>query len=172
MDLFRHRCFKLIDQFNRDWNLDIKISEIHYWQKECEAQYIGWQTYGHLKINPKEDFEIVKQHIYHELGHALIDQYFIKRKFLDVFIQNSPVNNRNRIYKIMENVEEPPPWNFVSWYATVNGTEDFCETLSAWVYNDYKTKGKIYFDGWESSLNQEKLLNKKIKQVEKLLKAA
>jgi hypothetical protein len=168
MDAYKQKCFRLIKNFNRDWNLDLEIKDIIFWNRINEAQYEGWGTHGSIRLNPNDGFELVTQHLYHELGHAVIDQYKVKRKDLELFVANSETKSRGSVQKLMDHDVEPP-WNYVSWYATVNGTEDFCETLSAWAYNQYKSSGLIQFDGWISSLNKEKFLNKKVQRIDKIL---
>lgn len=138
MSRLNQRINKLIREFNETWELDIQISRILHWNKSG-AQYTWFKHKGWLHINPDQSFENIKEDVFHELGHALIHQYRINHSFLRFFHDDSPKHSLTFINN-MEEKDELPYYGFVSWYSTLNGTEDFCETLSAYVTNNYSFK--------------------------------
>lgn len=168
MENLTKRINKLIDKFNRNWDLELEISRIVYWNEDG-AQYICHKNLkGWIYVNPNQPFYKIEEDIYHELGHAIIHQYLVTNKELQIF-RNDSLNMARSTVQNKEDSEEFPPYGFVSWYATVNGTEDFCETLSAWASNGYKTTGVIYGD-FKIPVQREPKLLKKFLQVDQILR--
>lgn len=158
----------IIDRFNREWNIDIEIHKIHLWNDDSSAEYSWKGDRTTISLCPDQKVEDLKEDIFHELGHAILHQYKVPRSALRVFHKQTPRLNSSSSLRKMEK-EIPPPSNFVSWYAQVNGSEDFCETFSAWVTNDYKLKGKIVYKDWVSDLGKESVLVDKFLAVKKVL---
>ncbi len=104
-----------------------------------------------------------REFLYHELGHVLFSTYEISEEFLKIFCNKDPAW-LEQLYDpfltdCIEHLEHPH--EFVSDYATRSTEEDFCETFSAWVMNDFKTNGLITYDGNHLNLKQDKRLQKK-----------
>lgn len=167
MDNLTKKIHKVINEFNKYWDLDLEISRIIYWN-ESGAQYTWHKSLkGWIYLNPNQTFSKIKEDIFHELGHAIIHQYLVTNKDLRIF-RNDSLNMSRSTVQNKEDWEEEPPYGFVSWYATVNGTEDFCETLSAWASNGYKVTG-VYYGDFKIPVKQEPKLLKKFLQVEQIL---
>jgi Putative zinc-binding metallo-peptidase len=166
----KKRVRRIIKEFNEMFSLEIVINRIVFWNRDGEAEYEYFQDGScTLKLYPFQNLRGIKEDVYHELGHALIHQYKIPRAYLLQFSKKSPrLSRRTTFLKI--NIEEAaPPKNFVTWYACVSGQEDFCESLSAYVLNNLKVQGKVYYQNWEHNLNKEPLLKRKFLTIEKLL---
>lgn len=166
----KKRVRKIINDFIEMWSLDLTINRIEFWNRDGEAEYEyfpdGSST---LRLNPDQHIEELMEDIFHELGHAIIHQYSVPRKYLALFRSKSPQMSVVSSSRIMDEGELHPPKNFVSWYGRVSGVEDFCECLSAYVTNDYKLSGKIIYKDWEHNLNNEPILKRKFQIIEDLL---
>jgi hypothetical protein len=88
---------------------------------------------------------------------------------LDIFRDYNPNISRERSEKLTLEGEEAPPQGYVSWYSLVNGSEEFCELLSAWVCSGYKMTGTLYYGGWKHSIDNEPKLKRKILAIKKIL---
>ena len=159
-----------IRKFNNKTGFDLKISKIVFWKKN-EALYVeASKSSGVIKINPSNTRKEILEDLYHELGHALIHQTIVPKKLLSSFRNSSPLLSRVKTQRLIDSGEDPPPRGFVSWYALTNGSEDFCETLSALVVSGYKTKEAIHFGDWV--LSKDGKLQIKLERILKYLQQA
>jgi hypothetical protein len=160
---------KLIKEFNSRWGYELNISKIIFWNKdfaEYEESAVGR---GRIRLNQNKSRKEMAEDLYHELGHAIIHQYGVKRKDLSQFRDTSPRISLARFSKLKHVEQIAPPKGYVSWYSQINGTEDFCEVLAAWAASDYKLKGVLKYDGHKFSLNKDKKLRRKVEIIRKIL---
>lgn len=160
---------KLIKEFNQHWGYDLQISRITFWSKdfaEYEETAVGR---GSIRLNKFKTRSEMAEDLYHELGHAIIHQYGVKRKDLRRFRDSSPRISLARFSKLKYIEKKAPPAGYVSWYSQINGTEDFCEVLAAWASSGYKMKGVLSYDGHKFSLTRDKTLLRKVLVIRKIL---
>lgn len=169
MVTLRQKIHKIIRDFNQTWGLELEISRIIFW-KQVGAAYRPVHDKGWIYVDGNLKLHEIEQDVLHELGHALIHQYKIHLSKLKFFHADSPKYTMPYITKMHCEEEALPPNGFVSWYATYNGTEDFCETLSAFVSNKYSLKKMHFFEN-EISIGTQPRLKKKLAEIEKILKS-
>ena len=157
-----------VDQFNKRWGYELEI-KFKFWSKDA-AEYQGYHAgHGVIKLNPDQSRADILEDLYHELGHAIQDQYLIPRHMLNIFRDSNPNISRQRSDKLTIDGELCPPQGYVSWYSLVNGTEEFCELLSAWACSGYKMKGCINYGDWKHSIDHEPKLKRKILTIKRIL---
>jgi hypothetical protein len=161
-----HTTQKLIDQFIREHQIPLRLRRPRFWQQKGDAYY-DTQTFQFTLPASARGAEL-REFTFHEIGHALIHQFRIPKRLHSRFVEVSPHLHRRKAIELM-NDSEPAPLGWVSWYAMVNGTEDFCETLGAWVSNDYRTRGLWRFNNFVFNVGQDRLLQKKIRWVREIL---
>lgn len=160
---------KLIKEFNARWGYELQISRITFWSKdfaEYEETAVGR---GSIRLNKFKTRAEMAEDLYHELGHAIIHQYGVKRTDLRRFRDSSPRISFARFSKLKYVEKKTPPAGFVSWYSQVSGTEDFCEVLAAWASSGYKMKGILTYDGHSFSLRKDVELRRKVEVVRNIL---
>jgi len=168
MNKLKKYLYSKVDEFNDLWGYELKV-KIKFWTKE-EAEYQGMhEGYGIISLDPYQKRPDILEDLYHELGHAILDQYLVPRKMLSIFRNSNPKISVEKSHKLAFEHELPPPYGFVSWYSMVTGTEEFCELLSAWACSGYKMKGCIYYGGWRHSIDKEPKLKSKIKVIKRIL---
>lgn len=144
--------------------LSLGLGKINY--LKCRAWYEAW---GIIQL-PKCKGTLFREFLYHELGHALLAEYNISKNLLTPF-----TTRQSKLFKyfndVNDNSEGPRPDGFVTKYAGINRSEDFCETFSAWVLNDFKTSGKILYNGDLIDLSKDSKLKKKFEAVAEILNA-
>lgn len=154
--------------FEKKWGFEFDY-KIKTWTRDW-AEYQGYYNgLGEIKLNLDQTrFELLED-FYHEIGHMILDQYAVPRHMLDIFRDYNPNISRERSEKLTLEGEEAPPQGYVSWYSLVNGTEEFCELLSAWVCSGYKMTGTLNYGGWKHSIENEPKLKRKIIAIKKIL---
>lgn len=160
---------KLIKEFNLRWGYELNIAKIIFWSKdyaEYEESAVGR---GRIALNKNKTRKEMAEDLYHELGHAIIHQYGVKRKDLSQFRDKSPRISLARFSKLKNVDRVAPPKGYVSWYSQINGTEDFCEVLAAWASSDYKMRGQLIYDGNKFSLSKDKHILRKVLMIRKIL---
>lgn len=162
---------KVINEFNKRWGYELNISKITLWNKDYAEYEETAPGKGTIRLNKFKTRAGMAEDLYHELGHAIIHQYGVKRKDLRRFREGSPRISLARFSKLKYIEQKAPPKGFVSWYSQINGTEEFCELLAAWASSSYKTKGVLEYDGHKFSLNKDNVLRRKILAVEKIVGA-
>jgi len=160
---------KLIKEFNHYWGYDLKISKITFWTKDFAEYEETAADRGCIRLNKNKNRSEMTEDLYHELGHAIIHQYGVKRKELSRFRNTSPRISLAKFSKLKYIERKIPPKGYVSWYSQINGTEDFCEVLAAWASSGYKTKGSLMYDGHRFSLTKDKELRQKVHEVKRIL---
>jgi hypothetical protein len=157
-----------VQEFNKDWGYDLDV-KIQFWNKDF-AEYQGY-TGGHgvIRLDPYQKRSEILEDLYHELGHAVLDQYKVPRYMLNIFRDHNPNISREKSEKLTCDDEIPPPPGYVSWYSMVNGTEEFCELLSAWACSGYPKKGYMNYGGWKHSIDSEPKLKRKIKVIKEII---
>ncbi len=160
---------KLIREFNQRWGYELVISRISFWNKDfAEYEETAFDR-GSIRLNKNKTRAEMAEDLYHELGHAIIHQYGVKRKDLQRFRDFSPRISLARFSKLKYVEMKTPPAGFVSWYSQINGTEDFCEVLAAWASSGYKMNGVLIYDGYKFSLAKDRELKRKVAMVKKIL---
>ena len=163
--LLRNQLKEFIDKYG----YDLKISKIIFWNRDY-AEYRGLRNgSGIIKLNPNQIRSKIKEDFWHEIGHAILHQYHVPRKMLNIFRDNCPNNGHSWYEKFDDEDGTPPPAGEVSWYGLVSGTESFCEVLSAWVCSGYKMHGRINYGPWSHSIDRDRELKMKIKRIQKIL---
>jgi hypothetical protein len=162
------KAWAFVEKFCTKFGLDIDILRIKHWDKNSAEYNPRGSNSGIISLDLKSNIDEIKEDLYHEIGHAIDHQYGLPDKLLKLFEKKSP-KLKERISQKRMDTDIPPPEGFVTWYATTDGTEDFCECLSAWASNNYKTTGKITYGGYTHSLDKEKDLAFKIKQIASVL---
>lgn len=165
----KQRILKIIREFNEAWDLNIVISNVVFWNR-VGAAYRPLHSKGWIYVNADLNIQELEQDVLHELGHALIHQYKIHLSKLRLFHEGSPKYSMPFIERMHLREEQPPPKGFVSWYATYNGTEDFCETLSAYVSNNCSLKRMYYFEN-DIPVRDQPKLQRKLREVHSILGA-
>lgn len=157
---------RLIQQFQKGHGIPLRLRTPRFWSKDFDAYYDV--STKQLMLPRRARGSLLREFIYHELGHALIDQYRVPLRLLSLFVAESPGLKRSKAIELMgEDVAAPEGW--VSWYAMVNGTEDFCEVLAGYASNGYRRKGQWQFSGFTFDVTHDRLLQRKIDWVEEIL---
>jgi hypothetical protein len=160
------RADKLVKMFQEENGIPLKLRKTKVLSSIDGAMY-DLRT-RQILIPADAKGELLKEYVYHEIGHALIQQYKIPRTMLRHFVELSPKLSRDRAHKLYhDGVGSPKGW--VSWYAMVTGTEDFCDTLAAYCCNDYRKRGHWVFENFYFDLNQNRILQRKILWVDRIL---
>lgn len=162
---------RLIKAFNKRWGYELNITKITFWTKDFAEYEEMAPGRGAIRLNIHKNRAEMAEDLYHELGHAIIHQYGVKRKDLQRFRESSPRISMARFSKLKYIEQIAPPKGYVSWYAQINGTEDFCEVLAAWASSDYKMRGVLTYDGHKFSLTKDRQLERKVKTIKKILAA-
>lgn len=76
---------KLIKDFNQRWGYELSISKITFWNKDFAEYEESAPGRGSIRLNKHKTRAEMAEDLYHELGHAIIHQYGIKRKDLQNF---------------------------------------------------------------------------------------
>ncbi len=161
-----HTTQRLIDDFQREHGIPLLLRTPRFWSRPFDAYYdISTKQ---LMLPRCARGKVLREFLFHELGHALIDQYVVPLRLLSRFVSESPGLSRAKASELMEQ-DVPAPCGWVSWYSMVNGTEDFCEVLGAFAANDYRRRGKWQFSGFEFEVTNDRLLQRKIDWVEEIL---
>jgi hypothetical protein len=120
---------------------------------------------------------IIDETIYHELGHAILDQYKIPGKLMRAFREKLRYSEKFLVHPCRDcksldcyGAEIVKPKAYVSMIASKGASEDFCETLSAYYLNKNISHGVIMFYGTKSNLHRQKHLKKKFLAIEDILK--
>lgn len=161
-----HTTQKLISQFIRENHIPLRLRKPRFWMQKGDAYYDTRTCQFTLPIDARG--AELREFTFHELGHAIIHQFRVPKQLHSNFCHISPGLHRKKAIELMCQ-NEPAPKGWVSWYAMVNGTEDFCETLGALVSNNYKSKGKWRFNDFIFDVTKDRLLQKKILWVEEIL---
>lgn len=144
--------------------LSYGLEKIEYFKRR--AWYEPW---GIIQL-PKCTGVQFREFLYHELGHALLAEYQVSNQLLKPF-----TNRRSTFLDYLNDVEtfceESRSQGFISSYASINRAEDFCETFSAWVLNDFKTSGKLVYNGETVDLSKDPRLKKKFVSVKEIISA-
>ena len=160
--------YSKVNEFNNDWGYDLTV-KIKFWNKYF-AEYQGYHGgHGVIRLEAYKNRTEILEDLYHELGHAVLDQYKVPRHMLNIFRDHNPNITRERSGKLTCDDEIPPPSGYVSWYSMVNGTEEFCELLSAWACSGYKMQGYINYGDWRHSIDDEPKLKRKILAIKRIL---
>lgn len=163
-----HTTQRLINDFQRGHGIPLTLRKPRFWAKPFDAYYdISTKQ---LMLPRSARGSVLREFVFHELGHALIDQYVVPLKLLSRFVSESPGLSRTKAIELMEQ-DVPAPGGWVSWYAMVNGTEDFCEVLGAYASNGYRRRGHWKFASFEFDVTHDRPLQKKIDWVEEVLLA-
>lgn len=161
-----HTTQKLIRHFQRTHRIPLSLRKPRFWANRFNAYYDV--ATRQLMLPRQARGAELREFTFHEIGHALIHQYVVPARLLSRFVAESPGLSRNKALDLMEqDIPAPPGW--VSWYAMINGTEDFCEVLGAYAANGYRSQGEWRFSGFSFDVSADRLLQKKIAWVEEIL---
>jgi hypothetical protein len=173
MPFLRDLVWKEMKEFERRFNLDLRVDEIVLDRRRTRSGefilYEPGRAGGRIHLPADVRGRQLREFLYHELGHALRAAYCIPTPMTRHFESYSAVglNKANLLRKLAEDQRYE---GFVSAYAMTNKEEDFCDTLSAWVMNGFRQAGRYEFDGDRFSLSQDPIILKKLRAVERILK--
>jgi hypothetical protein len=159
---------KLIRQFERTHGIPLRLRKPRFWANPDNAYYDV--ATRQLMLPRTARGHVLKEFTFHEIGHALIHQYVVPQTLLNRFVKLSPRLKREKALELMEE-DYAAPAGWVSWYAMLNGTEDFCEVLGAYVANDYRRTGDWQFCGFHFDVGRDAKLQRKLDWVEEILHA-
>jgi len=118
---------------------------------------------GIIKLDRSLRGSDLKCTVYHELGHLFLCRYSVAKAILSKFSGNKGFSRRE-LMRIEDDDEIPK--GYVSLYAAKMGwEEDFCETLAAYLVNDERISGWIYYEGFGVSLETDRALKEKMKAI-------
>lgn len=171
-----------INLFNKDLSLNIDIHKVVFrpllWEEY--AEYWPRKKYVRPRIHINSymlNMNIIDETIYHELGHAILDQYKIPGKLMSAFREKLKYSEKYVVHPCRDcksldcsGAEIVKPKAYVSMYASKSSIEDFCETLSAYYLNRNVSYGAITFSGIKSNLYRQEHIKKKFLAVEEILK--
>lgn len=161
-----HTTQKLIRHFQRTHGIPLQLRKPRFWANRFNAYYD--MATRQLMLPRQARGAELREFTFHEIGHALIHQYVVPVRCISRFVGESPGLSRTKALDLMEqDLPAPPGW--VSWYAMINGTEDFCEVLGAYAANDYRRYGAWSFSGFRFDVGRDRLLQRKIEWVEEIL---
>lgn len=161
-----HTTLRLIKGFQREHGIPLRLRKPRFWANKNNAYYdIATKQ---LMLPRQARGALLREFTYHELGHALIDQYVVPARLLSRFVRHSPGLSRAKAIDLMER-DVPAPKGWVSWYAMVNGTEDFCEVLGAYAANGYRRRGTWKFSGFKFDVTRDRLLQRKLDWIDEIL---
>lgn len=133
------------------------------------AFYIGSKHISlSSKIESKYDLEST---LLHEIFHSIYATYSIPSKYLQAFKINKKrreVDQALRSYNGELNDVKPPPGE-VSFYGSIHWEESASEIFSALVLNNFKLKGKIYFDDNVFDLEKDRILKRRFRAMMKII---
>ena len=133
-------------------------------------KFRGWYEPWNVIQLPNSRGVVFREFLYHELGHALMSEYSISKSLMKLFTTRAP-SYLKYLREVGEFSNGPRPLGFISRYATINRSEDFCETFSAWVLNDFKTQGIIRYNGDRINLNADSKLRLKFEAMKQIIRA-
>jgi hypothetical protein len=152
--------FKPVLCLNRENSGEIDFSKYPSFKEICKAPTQRFRVIDVIN-STDETFEkaITAQESYIDDGGEKSRLGIVKRLILKLSGGDECIRNVDR--------NGTKPRGFVSWYALTNGSEDFCETLSALVVSGYKPKGTIHFGDWV--LSKDRKLQIKLERILKYL---
>jgi hypothetical protein len=122
-----------------------------------------------IKVPLNSDNQTFKEYVYHEMGHAVFENYNL-RGFLTPFVKKyqkeSEYNDASM--RASEYMRLP---SFVSGYARCNREEDFCETYSSYLLNEKTWHKEVYYSGDTINVKKDKKLKMKLESIHELLNA-
>jgi len=174
------RILKIIDDLEKELKVFFGIeavvttpfssagfSEYFFWFFERKTIYIPSGYRGRE----------LREYLYHELGHALVNNYKLSNRMLKGFCSKISKDGWIEWWKYQWNVikysTKERKHGYVSGYASLDREEDFAETFSAFLLNDGKIgNGKIVYDGNKINLNatKERNLKNKFKTIKEIIK--
>ena len=110
----------------------------------------------------------LKELTYHELGHALLDNYKI-RSILKHFTRRKSVGWQYQ-FETWRFARLPRKEGFVSGYAMINAEEDFAECLSAFLCNRNTLNCYIHYNGKRIAIHRCQRIRKKLDAIANVLR--
>lgn len=158
---------RLTTELEQQLEIEFKFE---YFRTFSVAKNLGWheKATGVVQL-PAIDGILLREFLYHELGHVLLSTYNISKVMLRPFTKRDPHIVRY-YFDIHSDKWEKRESGFISGYAAISTQEDFCETFSAWITNDFRTSGTFRYNGHIIDASDDSRLRKKIVAVKKLVK--
>lgn len=166
-------CLKLLTRFENEFGMESYVDYItiqpYHWFGIYTGSYVTDKSGNNIIYLPyTKDKELLRELFYHELGHAIFQNYKIPKyltKLLNPVINENPIHYRFRI--LLNHLDERPE-GMCSAYSLVDQEEEFSELLSFELCNR-KRKKEYLFGGETINLHEDLLLNKKVNKLKQFL---
>lgn len=166
-------CLKLLTRFEKEFGMDSYVDYItihpYHWFGIYTGSYVTDKSGNNVIYLPyTTDKELLRELFYHELGHAIFQNYKIPKyltKLLNPVITEGFIEYR---YRILTNNCHERPKGMCSAYCLVDQEEEFAELLSFTLLNR-KRKRFYEFDNQIIDVSQDKLLLSKVSSFRRFL---
>ena len=166
-------CLKLLTRFENEFGMDSYVDYItihpYRWFGIYTGSYVTDKSGNNVIYLPyTTDKELLRELFYHELGHAIFQNYSIP-KYLTTLL--NPVITEGFIeyrYRILTNSYYDRPEGMCSSYSLVDQEEEFAELIS-FVFCNRRKKIFFEFQGEVIDIRNDKYLFNKVKQVRRFL---
>lgn len=151
---------KLTANLESNLGISFGVNYIRGWKSVRSTAWVENHLWRIVQVPNKRGVQF-REFLYRELGHCLCLEYEIPKKFFRSFTSRNPgvLKYHWELNDFAENID--PKLGFISRYACLSNEEDFCETFSAYVLNNFKTSGNIIFGGRKFNLGRDLRLKEK-----------
>lgn len=162
-------CLKLLTRFENEFGMDSYVDYITIQPYHCFGVYSGSYVTDKngdniIYLPYTNDKELLRELFYHELGHAIFQNYNIPKyltRILNPIVNENPIHYRYRI--LINNFETRPP-GMCSSYSLIDKEEEFAELFSFYLVNKHKKRFFI-FDNESIDIFKDKVLKRKLEKL-------